>query len=130
MELAYFNFYEKFKANVERLKERLKIERQVTHGNYFNENHLNAVAGHLRKISNSNYSKPELVEQLKDVYSYIAHSDNLNWEDLMSKSYEVAKNLLSEAREEVIVNDYFKEMLRDISKTRISLNEKQIQEAI
>lgn len=120
---------EKFKADVERLKERLKIERQVTHGNYFNENQLNTVAGHLRKISNSNYSKPELVKQLKDVYSYIAHSDNLNWEDLMSKSYEVAKNLLSEAREEVIVNDYFKEMLRDIRKTRISLNEKQIQEA-
>ena len=55
---------EKFKADVERLKERLKIERQVTHGNYFNENQLNAVAGHLRKISNSNYSKPELVKQL------------------------------------------------------------------
>lgn len=120
---------EQFKADVERLKERLKIERRVTHGNYFNENQLNAVAGHLRNIANSNYSKPELVKQLKDVYSYIAHSDNLNWEDLMAKSYEVAKNLLSEAREEVILNDYFKEMLRDIRKTKISLNEKQIQEA-
>lgn len=61
---------EQFKADVERLKERLKIERQVTHGNYFNENQLNAVAGHLRNIANSNYSKPELVKQLKDVYSY------------------------------------------------------------
>ena len=63
---------EKFKADVERLKERLKIERQVTHGNYFNENQLNAVAGHLRKISNSNYSKPELVKQLNVAFYYHA----------------------------------------------------------
>ncbi len=79
----------KFKADIERLKERLKIERQVTHGNYFNENQLGTVAGHLRKISNSGINKARLIDRLKDVYSFIAQSENLTWQDVFERCYRI-----------------------------------------
>ena len=120
---------ENFKADVERLKERLKIEKQVTHGNYFNENQINAVAGHLRKIANTTYDKVELMKQLKDLYSYIAHTEELSWEDVFSKSYSIAKNMLTERKDDIIVNDYFKDMLKDFRTTPISFNENQIGDA-
>ncbi len=120
---------EKLKADIDRLNERLKIEKQVTHGNHFNENHLNAVAGHLRKIASSTYSKENLITQLKDVYSYIAQSENLVWDNLFAKCYEVAQNILSEAKPITETDDYAKSILRDIRSKRISLSEAQKQEA-
>lgn len=117
---------EKLKVDVERLKERLVLERQVTHGNVFNENQLGAVAGHIRNISNSTYSKSKLIEQLKDVYSYIVQSEDLNYEDLLAKCYEVAQNVLRESSPKVTVDPYYKQILREIRGTRISVNEEQI----
>jgi hypothetical protein len=120
---------EQLKEDVERLKERLKIERQVTHGNYFNENQLNAVAGHLRNIANSEYSKKDLITLLKGVYSYIAHSEDLNWDDMFSQCYDIARMVLEESRPEVVKNDMYKQLLKEIRTKRISLTEAQIQEA-
>ena len=120
---------EKFKAEVERLKERLKIERKVTNGNYFNENQLGAVAGHLRNISKSNMDKVELMKSLKDVYSFIAHSENLTWEEVFERCYNVADAMLAEAKPLTIVDDYSKYLLREIRNTRISLDETQKKEA-
>ena len=120
---------EKFKAEIERLNERLKIERKVTHGNYFNENQLGAVAGHLRNISKSNYDKVKLMKSLKDVYSFIAHSENLTWEEVFSKCYAIADAMLAEAKPEIIVDDYSKYLLREIRNSRISLDEEQKKEA-
>lgn len=115
----------KLKADIERLKERLKIERQVTHGNYFNENQVDTVAGHIRNIANSDYSKADLVKEIKDVYSYIAHTSELNWDDVFAKCYEVAQNVLGDARPTTETNDYYKHILKEIRGTRISVNEGQ-----
>ena len=120
---------ETFKAEIERLKERLKIERQVTHGNYFNENQLGAVAGHLRNIAKSTYSKEKLVDGLKDVYSFIAHSPELAWEDVFGRCYNIAEEMLQEAKPEKMVDDRYKMILKDIRNSRISLSESQKQEA-
>lgn len=120
---------EKFKAEIERLKERLKIERKVTHGNYFNENQLGTVAGHLRNIAKSTYSKEKLVDSLKDVYSFIAHSPELAWEDVFGRSYRIAEDILTEAKPITIVDGYYKQMLENIRNTRISLSESQKKEA-
>lgn len=120
---------EKFRADVERLKERLKIEKQVTHGNYFNENQLGTVAGHLRNISKSNIDKVELMKSLKDVYSFIAQSENLAWEDVFERCYNVADAILAEAKPVKISDDYSKYLLKDIRNTRISLDETQKKEA-
>lgn len=119
----------KLKEDVERLKERLKLERQVTHGNYFNQNQLDAVAGHIRNIANSNYAKKDLVTLLNGVYSYIAHSEDLNWQDLFAQCYDVASLVLDESKPATVTNDYFKLILNDIRGTTISLNNAQMQEA-
>ena len=113
----------KFKEDVERLRERLKLEKQVTKGNVFNKNQLSAVAGHLRKLANSDYSKPELIKMLDDVYSYIAHSEHLNWEDVFAKCYEVAKELQREGRAITETNDYAKDILEIIRSKPIALSD-------
>ncbi len=120
---------EKFKAEIERLKERLAIERKVTKGNYFNENQLGAVAGHLRNISKSNIDKIQLMKALKDVYSHIAHSENLAWEDVFERCYRIAESMIAEAKPLTISDDYSKALLKEIRGTRISLDETQKQEA-
>ena len=120
---------EQLKEDVERLKERLKLERQVTHGNYFNENQLDAVAGHLRNIVGSTIDKKELISLLKDVYSYIAHSPDLNWHDMFAQCYDIAKALIDESKPLTVKNEYYETLLNDIRSTEISVNEKQIQEA-
>ena len=120
---------EKLKADVERLKERLRIERQVTNGNFFNENQLNAVAGHIRNIADSNYDKKELVHFLNAIYQYIAHSPDLNWQDLYSQCYDLADKVLDKSRPITETNPYYKDILDDIRKTKISVNEQQIQNA-
>lgn len=117
------------KEDVERLKERLKLERQITNGNHFNENQLNAVAAHIRNIAKSSYSKPELVNLLKGVYSYIATSKDLNWQDMFAQCYDIASMVLNEARPVTETNEYYKWILNDIRGTKISVNEQQIQNA-
>ena len=115
----------KIKADIERLRERLKIERQVTHGNHFNKNQLEAVAGHIRKISKSTYSKPELVKLLNEVYSYIAQPEELNWDDLYAQCCDIARIVLEESKEETETNDYYKEILDEIRSARFFVNEGQ-----
>ena len=120
---------EKLKADVERLNERLKIERKVTKGNFFNANQLGAVAGHLRNISNSTIDKVELMKSLKDVYSFIAESSEVITEELFEKCYRIADAMIENAKPEVIVDDYYKMILSVIRNTRISLSESQKKEA-
>lgn len=119
----------KLEEDVNRLKERLKLEKQVTHGNTFNANQLHSVAKHLRKSANSTYAEDTLVEELRDVYSYIVESPQIDWTDLMSKCYEVAKNVLNESKGYKVTNDYFKSVLEDIRRARITLSDEQVQEA-
>lgn len=116
-------------ADIERLKERLKLEKQITNGNVFDEKKLDAVARHLLSISKSDYSVADMVEGLRDVYSYIVESPQIAWDDLYAKAYDVARNVLAEQREQKVENDYFKMILNDIRKTKIRLSEQQIAEA-
>lgn len=111
------------------LQERLDLEKQLTHGNYFNENSLGTVAGHLRKISNSSYDKVSLIGRLKEVYSYIAHSENVTWDEMFDMSYRIAEDMLKESKPDVIVNREYKRILSDIRNTKISLDDTQISEA-
>ena len=77
----------------------------------------------------SKYNEDSLVEKLNDVYSYIIESPSVEWDVLMSKCYEVAKDVLAEQKPQKVTNEYYKTILDDIRKTRISLTEAQIQEA-
>ena len=120
---------ERFKADVERLNERLKLERKVTHGNFFNENQLGSVAGHLRNIANSNMDKVELMKALKDAYSFIANSEQLAWEDVFARCYNIAEKMLKDSKPVYEVDYYSKGILNDIRNTKIRLSEAQKKEA-
>jgi hypothetical protein len=119
----------KLEEDVNRLKERLKLEKQVTKGNTFNANQLRSVAKFLRNSAGSTYNEDALVGELKDVYSYIVESPQVDWTDLMAKCYEVARNVLDESKGYKVTNDYFKSVLEDVRRARITLSEEQIQEA-
>lgn len=128
---------EKLKADFEALKERLALEKKVTHGTYFNENQIDMVARHLLKTANSTYAKADLVNRLKDVYSYIARNaiskDSKELGITSSYAYglchEIATDMLKDKKAEVEVDEYAKGFLRDMKKMRISLNETQKAEA-
>ena len=117
------------KEDVERLKERLKLEGKVTHGEYFNQNQLDAVAGHIRNIANSTFDKKILASLIDGIYKYIAHSPDLNWQDMFAQCYDVARMVLNEAKPLTETNDYYKMVLKNIRGARISVNEQQIQNA-
>ena len=118
-----------FRAEVERLRERLAIEKKVTGGTKFNENQLGAVAGHLRKISGSNIDKVELMKALKEVYTHIVTAENLAWDDVYEKCYSVAQALVKESKPITVENSYYRDWLEEIRKTRISFDETQKKEA-
>lgn len=99
---------EKLKADVERLKERLKIEGRVTHGEHFNDSHILKAAGHLRNIANSNIDKVQLARNLKSLYTFIAQSENLTWEEVYERSHRIAESILEESKPEIMVDDYSK----------------------
>ena len=115
------------RADFERLMELSKLEKQLTHGKKLNENQLEMVAGHIRNFGNSNYSKTELVNKLREVYTHIATSDNLAWDDLFARFYGIAEDVLGDARPVRSPNDYYANIYRDLRKTEISLSDEQKQ---
>ena len=120
---------EKIKLEVESLKERLEIEKTITHGNYVDTNKALAAAGHIRNIANSTYDKVKLAKEIKGIYTDLAETPGMKSEALFRRCHEIADNVLKEAKEEVVVNSYFKGVLKDIQSTRISLDDMQKQEA-
>jgi hypothetical protein len=115
------------RADFERLMERRKLEGQLTHGKQLNENQLDIVAGHIRNLGNSTYSKPKLIEKLRDVYTHIATSDELAWDDLFARFYGIAEDVLDEARPVRSPNEYYANIYKDLRNTEISLSEEQKQ---
>lgn len=119
----------RLRDDIARLRERLALEKKITNGNAFNENQLRAVAKHLIKTANTEYDEKALIDDLREVYTYIATTPNLEWEDLMVRAYDVANGMMRKQRPTKITNDYFKQVLKDIRQTRISLSADQIAEA-
>ena len=119
-----------WKAEVERLKERLAIEKKVTKGNYFDSKQIGTVAELLRKRGNSDFDKVELMKELKEVYSYIAEkSNNIDEDYLKGKLREVAGRIVAESKPQTVTNDYSKMILKTIRDTRVTLNDTQKAEA-
>lgn len=113
------------REDFDRLMERMKLEKQVTHGKHLNENQLDIVAGHIRNLGKSNYSKPDLINKLRDVYTYIATSDEVTWDNLFARLYGIAEDVLDVARPTYSPNDYYANIYRDMRNTEISLSDEQ-----
>lgn len=119
---------EKLKRDVERLRERNRLERTVTGGTVLNDSHIEAVAGHILKNADSRYDKESLAKELKDIYGYL-QSDGVEWDILMSKATDTAQRILADVRERKVQNDYAKMILDTLRTTRVSLNDTQKAEA-
>lgn len=118
----------KLKKDVERLRDKIKLEKSLTGGFVLNESQVGSVASYLLGNAKSNYSKESLVADLKEVYRYL-QSDEVQWDILMSKATDAANKIVAKAKPEVVVNDYAKNVLKVMRETRVSLNDVQKQEA-
>ena len=104
------------KADVERLRERLNIEKSVTHGNRYNEKQVGAAARHLLKLAQSDYSLKDTSDLLKELYTFIATEEQLTWEDVYSRSYYIATQILNNAKSDVVEQDFLKDLgMNDVS---------------
>ena len=114
---------EAIKADVERLKERLKIEKQVTKGNHFNEKQVSAAARHLLKLANSDYSLKDTSNMLKELYSFIANEEQLTWEDVYGRSYYIATQLLNKGKSDAVEQNFLKDLgMTDVSEAYAEYN--------
>ena len=115
-------------ADIQRLRERVKLEGTVTKGKVFDANQLHGVAVYLNKTVNSAYNSKQLAKDLERLYSYIAQSENLDEHSLFAKCQEIARDILAEQRGEKVVDDYYKGIIDDLRSRRITLSEEQINE--
>lgn len=121
---------EKRKDAVEKLKEMLKLDKKVTGGRVLNEKQVNDAAKYLRKISNSTYSLEKLTSELMDVYSYLHNNPDVVWSELYQRFIGIADSVLAESKPKTEVNHYYKQVLKEIRNTSISLSESQKKEAV
>lgn len=118
----------KIKEDVERLEEYRSIGKKA--GNFsVKDSQLKAVAKHFLNISNSKYAESSLVEDIKNLYNYLATTPKLMWNEVTSRCYEVADKILAEQSKSRVATDYFSGVLKDIRSESISLSEEQIAEA-
>lgn len=115
--------------DIDRLRERLKLERKVTGGRVLNDYKLELIAKHLKNQFNSNYDTDSFKAGLKDLYNYILNEDEIDGQVVLDKSVDLARSVLSQAKPQKVANDYFKMIARDIRGTKISLSESQKAEA-
>ena len=93
----------------------------------FSENRLSEVAGHIRRISRSLYSKNKLISGIEKIYGSIAQG-NAEKDSVFAECYSLAEKVLAEAKPVTESNDYVKGILKDIRGQKISLSESQIEE--
>ena len=118
----------KLAADVELLKERLKLEKTVTHGKYAKSSTLLNAASVILGKAQSKYSKVDLAKRIGDVYTYIASDPDVSAQGIFDRLYPIAEDVLAEAKVEVEVDYAIKDLLKDLKKTRISLDNTQIAE--
>lgn len=73
---------EELKKDVDRLKELVKLQKQVTHGTVFSQNSIENAARKLKKAADAKGDTRELAGLLSDLYNYIAKGKELTWEDV------------------------------------------------
>lgn len=120
---------EKLKSDVELFKKKLSMERKLTEGKTLNENRLAESASYLLKMANSKYDKRTLMDELRSLYTHIMNAEQLSFDDIMPDINRIARNLVENEKPAVMINDYYKTILREIRNTKITLDDAQRQEA-
>lgn len=122
------------KKDLERLKDKIKLNKTLTHGGVLKESDLDTVARWIVKRTRTNVSKQDIIEGLKDVYGYVL--DNSSTEDgqidyqiFMGKAYDLAQRIVSDERERFDIDYVGKDIIDDIRRSKIKLTDAQIKEA-
>ena len=122
---------EKLKADVENLKEMLKLQSTVTHGKVLAKAKYKDIAKKLLHDFGMKQVKDEkllngFVNRLDEYFSGIINSDELTWEFVMEGAYKVAKWVDYEMPTETKLKyDYAEEILSDIRSAHIVLDDLQ-----
>lgn len=118
---------EKLKADVQRLRDRLALERKVTGGKMLKDKDLADTARKILNYYSSGYSKQEFADGLKEIYGYILESEDIEWYTIMSMASDLSRKALKDAGVKVI-NSYAKSVMKEIRNKAISLSDTQLQE--
>jgi hypothetical protein len=86
-----------------------------------------SLADYLNKLAGSKVDRETLGDSIKEIYNYIQTTDNLEWVDVVAKTYDVANTMLNKSMG--VPTNYFKEVMANIRKEKVSLSPEQIAEA-
>ncbi len=119
------------REDVNDLKELVKVQGKVTHGEVFTKTSVEAVAKKLARDFGMKGEKTELVKMLNEYYSSIASSasdSNLNFTDVIENALPIARYINENIPEVNVLDDQAQEILDYLKTSKISLNELQKQE--
>ena len=106
---------------------RLKADIDTLKANISNDDvdikRFRSLADYLKKLAGSQYNKETLGDQLKEVYNYIQTTDDLQWNTVFAKTYDVARSMMN--LNPNVSNNYFKEVMANIRKDKVTLSEEQ-----
>ncbi len=107
------------------LKELVALQRKVTNGTILKKSSVDAVSKKIMKQLNVKGNTQELSKLLSDVYSYILRGTEVTWEDITEKAQPAINWIYENMQTEKVVDEYTLGVLREIRKSRVSLDETQ-----
>ena len=107
------------------LKELVALQRKVTNGTILKKSSVDAVSKKIMKQLNVKGNTQELSKFLSDVYSYILRGTEVTWEDITEKAQPAINWIYENMQTEKVVDEYTLGVLREIRKSRVSLDETQ-----
>ena len=119
----------RLREDVERLKELVSLQKQVTGGTKFTKTSLEAAARQLKKEVNVKGDTGELVKLLEGAYGHIAGDRELTWEGVKEAALPAVRWLREHVQQKAELSGYAKDVLKELRGTRIYLDESQRQEA-
>ena len=107
------------------LKELVALQRKVTNGTVLKKSSVDAVSKKIMKQLNVKGNTQELSKLLSDVYSYILRGTEVTWEDITEKAQPAINWIYENMQTEKVADEYTLGVLREIRKSRVSLDETQ-----
>lgn len=87
-----------------------------------------SLADYLKKLAGSNVSREMLGDELKELYEYIQSTPDIQWNNVMAKSYDIARDIMNVFPD--VTPNYFKSVMADIRKDKVTLSPNQNSEAV
>ena len=116
----------KLSADVDHLKEMVKLQGTLTHGTMFTPTSVEAAARVLKKSADADCNTKELAALLNDLYRYIAKGKELTWEGVKEHAQPAVDLLMDSKRKRL--DPYAEEVLAAMKGNKVYLTEEQKQE--